>query len=70
MFYQNRRVTDDSNISPGNADPDYDDNLNAISVKKPVVRIGRQKYTMHEDTEYHCVLYDEPSHLETLPWDE
>lgn len=67
-FYQNHVVTESASIRD---DPtiDYDDSLNAVSIKKPVVILGNIRYEIGEACEWHCVRYDEPSHLETLAWE-
>lgn len=69
-FLQNRRVTITQRGGPGNeGEIDFDENLDAHSIEKPVIYPGRVDYTFHEECALHCVRFDEPSHLESLPWE-
>lgn len=69
-FYVNHIITiGDHQQSTTNDEPDYDENLNAISIKKPVIRVPRVNYCIGDECKWHCCLYDSPSNLESLPWD-
>lgn len=68
-FYVNHVITIGNNISTQNAEvPDFDEELNAISIKKPVIRRIKVNYVIGEECKWHCAKYDEPSSLEVLPW--
>lgn len=67
-YYQNHRVTPYSHQNAG--DPDINENLDALSIRRPVVYTGREYFEIHEVCEWHCVRYDEPSKYMALPWEE
>lgn len=69
-YYYNHRV---SPVIPGGGEAievDYDENLNAMSVKHPKVFFGgKEFFEEFEECAWHCVKYDEPSKYVDLPWE-
>jgi len=49
--------------------PDVDEELNALSIEVAVIRAPRVHYVIGAKCDWHCCRYDEPSKLETLPWE-
>lgn len=48
----------------------YDENGTAMSVKHPKVGFGgKEFFEIHEECEWHCVRFDEPSKYVNLPWE-
>ena len=66
-YYQNHRVTQ---VTTEGVDGDaYTENMDAVSVEHAKLGIGREFYKFHEKCEWHCVRYDAPSELMSLPWE-
>jgi len=71
MYYVNHLITiGDQTESPNSDIPDVDDGLNAISIKKPVIRVPRTNYIIGPVCAWHCCRFDDPSKLETVAWTE
>ena len=64
--HKNREHCQKTNCRP----LDYDENLDAHSVKHPKVFFGgKEFFEEHEECVWHCVKYDEPSKYVDLPWE-
>jgi hypothetical protein len=67
-YYQNQHLTPVSRT--GDDSPDFDDNLDALSIKRPSILSGRELFVIiSEKSPYHCIRYDEPSKYISLPWE-
>ena len=67
-YWQNHRVTP---ILPGGQDGSehYDESGNAQSVKSMKLPGFMEQYEIHEECDWHCVKYDEPSKMIDVPWE-
>ena len=67
-YYQNHRHTRAIQPRQGES-PDVTESLDAVSLK--MFKIGNKVeiFEQHEECNWHCVRYDEPSKLIDLPWE-
>lgn len=69
-YYQNHRVTPVIGGDAAGGIPDFDENLDAKSAKEVKIGFGKKEFfRIHEECDWHCVKYDEPSKYVDLPWE-
>lgn len=69
-WYVNVVVKMKSHQTHTEGSPDVDENMNMVSIEKFTLPNSRVPYVRtEEECEWHCCKYDEPSALESLPWE-